>query len=88
VSDDRVPAPVEALVRAIAGGARDDDDQRATTFARGLALGALVGAAIAGSTLWQRRHARQDRATVAEATRDEAAHAEAAPDGADRPTRT
>ena len=31
------------------------DDQRATTFARGLILGALVGAAIAGSTLWQRR---------------------------------
>jgi hypothetical protein len=34
------------------------DDQRATTFARGLILGALVGAAIAGSTIWQRRHAR------------------------------
>jgi hypothetical protein len=31
------------------------DDQRAVTFARGLILGALVGAAIAGSTLWQRR---------------------------------
>ena len=31
------------------------DDQRAATFARGLVLGALVGAAIAGSTLWQRR---------------------------------
>jgi hypothetical protein len=57
MNDDRIPAPVEALVRAIAGGSRDDD-QRATTFARGLALGALVGAAIAGSTIWQRRHAR------------------------------
>jgi hypothetical protein len=57
MSDDRIPAPVEALVRAIAGGSREDD-QRATTFARGLALGALVGAAIAGSTIWQRRHAR------------------------------
>ena len=34
-----------------------DDDVRATTFVRGLALGALVGAAIAGSTIWQRRHA-------------------------------
>jgi hypothetical protein len=31
------------------------DDVRATTFVRGLALGALVGAAIAGSTIWQRR---------------------------------
>ena len=34
------------------------DDQRAATFARGLVLGALVGAAIAGSTIWQRRQAR------------------------------
>jgi hypothetical protein len=59
VSDDRVPASLEALVRAIAGGSRDPDDERATTFARGLVLGALVGAAIAGSTIWQRRHARQ-----------------------------
>jgi hypothetical protein len=77
MSDDRVPAPIEALVRAIAGGARDDDDQRATTFARGLALGALVGAAIAGSTLWQRRHARQDRGTAAEPARDDATRGEA-----------
>jgi hypothetical protein len=46
--------PLETLVRAVAG--RPDDDQRASTFARGLALGALVGAAIAGSTIWQRRH--------------------------------
>ena len=58
MTDERIPAPLEAIVRAIAGGAHDDDDQRATTFARGLALGALVGAAIAGSTIWQRRHAR------------------------------
>jgi hypothetical protein len=57
MNDDHVPAPIEALIRAVAGGSRDDD-QRATTFARGLALGALVGAAIAGSTIWQRRHAR------------------------------
>ena len=35
-----------------------DDDVRATTFIRGLVLGALVGAAIAGSTIWQRRHVR------------------------------
>jgi hypothetical protein len=57
MSDDRLPAPLEALVRAIAGGAHVEDDQRASTFARGLALGALVGAAIAGSTIWQRRQA-------------------------------
>jgi hypothetical protein len=29
-------------------------DPRAVAFARGLALGALVGAAIAGSSLWSR----------------------------------
>jgi len=38
--------------------AAGDDEIRASTFARGLFLGALVGAAIAGSTIWQRRHAR------------------------------
>ena len=32
-----------------------DDDPRAAQFVRGLVLGAMVGAAIAGSTLWQRR---------------------------------
>ena len=61
MSHDRVPAPLEALVRAIAGGSEDPDDQRASTFARGLALGALVGAAIAGSTIWQRRRAGHAR---------------------------
>jgi hypothetical protein len=64
VSDDRVPAPIEAIVRAIAGGSGDDDDRRATTFARGLALGALVGAAIAGSAIWQRRHAAAEPAEL------------------------
>ena len=54
----RVPPAVEALIRAVAGGSEDERDQRASTFARGLALGALVGAAIAGSTIWQRHHAR------------------------------
>jgi hypothetical protein len=59
VSDEpRVPAPVEALIRAVAGGSGAKGDERAMTFARGLALGALVGAAIAGSTIWQRRQAR------------------------------
>jgi len=52
---DALPEPLETLVRAVAGRA-DDDNQRASTFVRGLALGALVGAAIAGSTIWQRRH--------------------------------
>ncbi len=60
MSRDRRPSPFEALVRA-AVGRPDDDDQRASTFARGLALGALVGAAIAGSTIWQRRQLRAAR---------------------------
>ena len=61
MSDDR-PTPLEVIVRALAGGGHDDD-QRASTFARGLALGALVGAAIAGSTIWQRRHDGRTRPT-------------------------
>lgn len=55
---DRVPPFVETVIRRVAGGPGDAGDERASTFARGLALGALVGAAIAGSTIWQRRHAR------------------------------
>jgi hypothetical protein len=42
------------------------DDQRATTFARGLILGALVGAAIAGSTIWQRRRQAGPRSGAGE----------------------
>ena len=56
---ERVPPIVEHVIRTIAGGSPEDRDERASTFARGLALGALVGAAIAGSTLWQRRVARR-----------------------------
>jgi hypothetical protein len=52
----RIPRSVETLLRSVSGAG--SDDERAMTFARGLALGALVGAAIAGSTIWQRRHGR------------------------------
>jgi hypothetical protein len=51
--------PFERLVGAVEQAA--GDDVRATTFVRGLVLGAVVGAAIAGSTLWQRRHPRPTR---------------------------
>ena len=58
----RVLRPVETLIRAVAGGTDPAErDQRASTFARGLVLGALVGAAIAGSTIWQRRSGRPIR---------------------------
>jgi hypothetical protein len=54
--------PLDRLVRLVEGAS--DDDIRATTFVRGLALGALVGAAIAGSTIWQRRrHPSPDAGT-------------------------
>ena len=73
MSDDR-PTPLEVIVRAVTGGDRDDGDERASTFARGLALGALVGAAIAGSTIWQRRQARSGHPSATNApSRDTAA---------------
>jgi hypothetical protein len=35
---------------------RDDDEARATsTFLRGLTIGALIGAVLAGSSIWSRR---------------------------------
>jgi hypothetical protein len=35
-------------------GVRSESDPRLSRFVRGLALGALVGAAIAGSAFWRR----------------------------------
>ena len=55
--DDPLLTRLTKAAEAVTG-----DDQRAATFARGLVLGALVGAAIAGSTLWQRR--RQSGPTI------------------------
>ena len=47
----------DSLVDRLIGPAGAGEDPRAAQFVRGLALGALVGAAIAGSTIWQRRRA-------------------------------
>lgn len=49
---------------AVRDGLEGRDDGAAalrsrSTFVRGLAIGALVGAAIAGSTIWERRRARR-----------------------------
>ena len=68
---ERVPPLVEHLIRTVAGGTPEDRDERASTFARGLALGALVGAAIAGSTIWHRRVARRTAAAEEQSTRAE-----------------
>ena len=54
--------PLERLTSLLEQGT--DDDVRATTFVRGLAVGALVGAAIAGSTLWQRRQGRSEKVSI------------------------
>jgi hypothetical protein len=57
--------PLERLVSIVENASADD--VRATNFVRGLVLGALVGAAVAGSTIWQRRHGRsiKPRASLA-----------------------
>jgi hypothetical protein len=50
---------LERITRATdAATSGSSDDPRAGSFARGMVLGALVGAAIAGSTIWQRRQSR------------------------------
>jgi hypothetical protein len=41
-----------------------------STFMRGLTLGALLGAAIAGSAIWQRRSRRTRQATDAPSAND------------------
>jgi len=67
VTEQRVPPALEGLIRSVVGGVGDAErEQRASTFARGLALGALVGAAIAGSTIWQRRHDRRSQPPLGE----------------------
>jgi len=55
------PPDRASLIDRLTGGATTSgDDPRAAQFVRGLALGALVGAAIAGSTIWQRRQSRRE----------------------------
>jgi hypothetical protein len=52
---------------ALAGADRTLSDPRVVSFARGLSLGALVGAAVAGSALWgalRRRYRRRHEAAA------------------------
>ena len=53
MSDRNQVESVLATVREVLRG--DEASGGGTTFMRGLTLGALLGAAIAGSALWQRR---------------------------------
>jgi hypothetical protein len=49
---------VEAVREALRG---EEGASTGTTFMRGLTLGALIGAAVAGSAIWQRRGRRRLR---------------------------
>ena len=56
--DQRGPAAgMRSLVELVT-----TDQPRTSTFLRGLTIGALVGAAIAGSTIWGRRRKPADQA--------------------------
>lgn len=46
------------------GGPSRDHDPRLLAFARGAAIGALVGAAFAGSSLWRRSGRQRQPATI------------------------
>ena len=48
---DRRGEPLDRIVGLLR---ERDDARRTTTFLRGLTLGAIVGAAVAGSTIWSR----------------------------------
>lgn len=56
------PTPAEALALVREALSSDESGRAAGTFMRGLTLGALLGAAIAGSAFWQRRERRRHAA--------------------------
>jgi hypothetical protein len=49
------------LLAVLLGRSDEPEDPRLTAFERGLVLGALAGAAIAGSRVWGRRGNRPHR---------------------------
>jgi len=49
---------LEQTARLPSPGPGPSDAEGSSRFLRGVAIGALVGAAIAGSTVWQRRRVR------------------------------
>jgi NhaP-type Na+/H+ or K+/H+ antiporter len=54
-----VTSVLDSVREALGGASRRDAGTATSTFLRGLAVGALVGAAIAGSTIWERRRLRR-----------------------------
>ena len=62
---DKTPAETALeSVREVLRG--DEASSSGTTFMRGLTLGALIGAAIAGSALWQRRARSKEQLSLDE----------------------
>ncbi len=41
-----------------------DDGRTGASFMRGLTIGAIIGAIIAGSSIWSRRHRRQSASSA------------------------
>ena len=52
---DQDPGTLAAIRDLVTG---EDEGHTSSSFVRGLTLGALIGAAIAGSAIWQRRSRR------------------------------
>jgi len=75
---------VETVREALRG---EEGASSGTTFMRGLTLGALMGAAIAGSAIWQRRgrRRRQQRATEPDVVTTETPVSDASVDKVDAP---
>jgi hypothetical protein len=59
----RIDEVRRTTVEGTDGGSGDDANPRVAAFLRGVTIGALVGAAIAGSALWERAARRRDEAT-------------------------
>ena len=53
------PAEARQARREADDGSGSDTDPRLASFLRGVTIGALVGAAIAGSALWERAQRRR-----------------------------
>ena len=57
----------QSLVETVRDALRGEEGaSTGTTFMRGLTLGALIGAAVAGSAIWQRRGRRRLQRPVAD----------------------
>jgi hypothetical protein len=61
------PAEARQPRRESDDGLGSDTDPRLASFLRGVTIGALVGAAIAGSALWERAQRRRMAAAADEA---------------------